>query len=66
MIVQKKEINFQTLVGYVGGYIGIFTGFAISQIPDFIVWVLGWAKMLKTSCQSRNDPNTIPDPCNQW
>ena len=27
-IIQKKEVDFQTLIGYIGGYIGIFTGFA--------------------------------------
>ena len=36
VIVQRKDVDFQTLVGYIGGYIGIFTGFAITQIPDYI------------------------------
>ena len=37
VISQEKEVDFQTLIGYIGGYIGIFTGFALIQIPDFIL-----------------------------
>ena len=34
--IQRKDVDFQTLVGYIGGYIGIFTGFSITQIPDLL------------------------------
>ena len=33
---QRKDVDLQTLIGYIGGYIGIFTGFAIAQIPDYM------------------------------
>ena len=36
---QRKEVDLQTLIGYIGGYIGIFTGFAITQIPDYMYLV---------------------------
>lgn len=36
LTVYKKEIDFQSLVGYVGGYIGIFTGFALFHAPDIV------------------------------
>ena len=44
IIIQKKEVDLQTLVGYVGGYIGIFTGFALAQIPDILLFILKLVK----------------------
>lgn len=32
-IVRKKDIDFQSMVGYIGGYIGMITGFALFQLP---------------------------------
>ena len=47
LIVQKKEVDFQALVGYVGGYIGILMGFAIAQIPEIIfVTIVGVRKLV--------------------
>ena len=37
LITHHKEIDFQTLVGYVGGYIGIVLGVALVQIPDAVL-----------------------------
>ena len=34
-IVQKRAIDIQGLIGYMGGYIGLFLGYSIIQIPDF-------------------------------
>ena len=34
--IQRKDVDVQTLVGYIGGYIGIFTGFSITQIPGLL------------------------------
>ena len=34
--VYKKEVDLQSLVGYVGGYVGLFMGFALFHIPDNI------------------------------
>lgn len=43
-IVQKKAVDFQSLIGYIGGYIGIFTGFALAQAPDLIVTIVMFAR----------------------
>ena len=43
-LIQKKEVDFQCLVGYVGGYLGMFTGFAITQIPDTILEIIRFCK----------------------
>ena len=34
--VQKKAVDFQSLIGYVGGYSGIFLGFALAQVPEMV------------------------------
>ena len=36
MTVQKKAVDFQSLIGYVGGYSGIFLGFALAQVPEMV------------------------------
>ena len=51
VILQKKDVDFQTLIGYVGGYIGIFTGFAIAQLPDLMLTALLFAKKWYLSSQ---------------
>ena len=55
VISQEKEVDFQTLIGSIGGYIGIFTGFALIQIPDFIFSILGFLKNWKNLYWSRED-----------
>ena len=38
-ITQTKAIDFHAVVGNSGGYIGLFCGYAIVQLPDFILMV---------------------------
>ena len=35
-IVQSRAVDFQTLVGNVGGYIGLLLGYSIIQLPTFL------------------------------
>ena len=44
IIIQKKEVDFQSLVGYIGGYVGLFMGFALAQLPEIAIDVLGLLK----------------------
>ena len=46
LTIQKKEVDFQSLVGYVGGYIGLFMGFALAQIPEIILTTMSHVKRL--------------------
>ena len=32
----KKEMDFESLVGYIGGYVGLFAGFAVAEIPGML------------------------------
>jgi hypothetical protein len=56
VILQKKDVDLQALIGYIGGYIGIFTGFAIAQIPDLI---FSASVVAKKWILSRNTANKI-------
>ena len=38
-IEQMRAYNTQTLVGNAGGYIGLFLGYTIREIPSFIRYV---------------------------
>ena len=35
--ISKRKVDFQSLVGYIGGYIGMFTGLALAQIPEMLL-----------------------------
>ena len=43
-VIQKREVDLQTLIGNIGGYIGIFTGFALTQIPDMLFTLVGFTR----------------------
>jgi len=34
-IKQVRAYNVQSLIGNVGGYIGLFVGYSLSQLPNF-------------------------------
>ena len=39
-ILQTRAIDIQALIGNIGGYIGLFLGYSILQIPDFVLFIL--------------------------
>ena len=39
-----RDIDFNGLVGYIGGYIGLFLGYSLLQIPDLIIFLSAMAK----------------------
>ena len=41
-IHQVRSYSIQDVVGDVGGYLGLFLGFAILQIPEFLFRVYFW------------------------
>ena len=44
-IFYYRAIDIQALVGNIGGYIGLFLGYSILQIPGFIVIIFRKVKM---------------------
>ena len=36
-IIQFKEIDVHSLIGNVGGYLGLLTGYAVIQIPNLLI-----------------------------
>ena len=54
-IKQIRAYNFQNLVGNGGGYIGLFLGYSIVQLPSMIISGYGRLKtMLLTKISHRN------------
>ena len=43
-IKQIQAYNFQNLVGNGGGYIGLFLGYSIVQLPYMLLWAFNWMK----------------------
>ena len=56
---QRRDVDIQTLIGYIGGYIGIFTGFALTKIPDYLHSAIMYAKMWILNSQEKNTNKTI-------
>ena len=42
---QTKAIDWQELVGHVGGYVGLCLGYALLQIPSFLKALFGKCKL---------------------
>ena len=58
--LQKKEVDFQNLVGYVGGYVGMIMGFALVQIPELMFATLIYVKQLYERIFKRNSAEVGP------
>ena len=56
---QRKDVDIQTLIGYIGGYIGIFTGFALAQIPDYLYSAIIYAKMWILNSKEKKKNHTV-------
>ena len=54
LTVQKKEVDFQSLIGYVGGYIGLFMGFTVAEIPEVIMTTFIYIKRSFSEANPRN------------
>ena len=46
-IVHIRSYDFEGMIGNGGGYVGLFLGFAIWQLPDFIIFIF---QVLSNSC----------------
>jgi len=58
-IITKKEVDFQSLVGYIGGYMGMFMGFALAQIPEVIYTSFKCAKMVCPYICGKKSTNVV-------
>ena len=54
----KKEVDLQSLIGWIGGYIGMFTGLALSQLPELLFAFIDFLTRLRKRF-SRQDSNQI-------
>ena len=56
-MVQSKEVDIHTLIGNIGGYLGLFMGYAVVQIPSLI---FGAYDLLKAKSQSLSQSSYSP------
>ena len=53
-------MDFETLVGIVGGYIGMLTGFALAQLPEIMLGIFVYVKKLYERLWKRNSTEVAP------
>ena len=41
-IEQVRSYGLQDVVGDIGGYLGLFLGFSLLQIPDILIGIMSW------------------------
>ena len=44
----SQDFNIESFISNVGGFVGIFLGYSLMQLPDFLigfVWIFEWTKM---------------------
>ena len=58
--IAKKEIDFHSLIGYVGGYVGMIMGFAIAQIPEVISSTIIYTKQLREKFYGKSTTKFSP------
>ena len=60
-IVQKKDISFNSLIGNAGGYVGLFLGFALLQLPEMVFAAFIYIKelILQGINQNREKKETV-------
>ena len=59
MFLLSRAIDFNTLIGNIGGYIGLFLGYSILQIPDFIVRLVSKYRKHRNCKKIEPSPNKI-------
>ena len=59
--IAKKEIDFHSLIGYVGGYVGMIMGFAIAQIPEVIFSTIIYTKQLREKFYGKTTTKFSPN-----
>ena len=45
--INKREMDIQSFVAYAGGYIGLFMGFSLAEIPEVLFFTLFYYRKLK-------------------
>lgn len=59
-VLNSKDFNINSLWSNIGGFVGIFLGYSVLQIPEILgsIWILNWKKM-KTFWRKTNFANLI-------
>ena len=55
-MIYCRSVDINGLIGYIGGYIGLFVGYSILQIPKTLLTLTRKSKDLFHDIQNQNDP----------
>ena len=65
-IIQVQAFDIESMVGNMGGYIGLFVGVSLSSLPAFIAILYGTMKKRGVSCMGKgNNDRKSSGYCNQ-
>ena len=59
-----RAIDINALIGTIGGYIGLFLGYSILQIPDFVIQVMSRYSNSKAKVQKTKQIEISPTKVN--
>jgi len=64
LITQSKAVDINSFIGNIGGYIGLFLGYALIQLPDFISVIYAYLKKaIRKESASILDVSTVTGQC---
>ena len=46
-IVNEREFSFETFWSSVGGFVGIFMGYSLLQIPELVAGLYSWCRNIR-------------------
>ena len=49
-----RAIDVESLMGTVGGYVGLILGYTILQIPEYLTWLIRGIKSIKEGLANKN------------
>ena len=58
-IINEREFGLESLWSTVGGFIGIFVGTSLSQVPSFVTFAWNWMQGLKKNAAREKTHKTI-------
>ena len=55
-IMHVRAFDIESLIGNAGGYLGLFTGYALLQLPNLVILISRWLCKIRNRCvQSHNE-----------
>ena len=62
--INKREMDIESFVAYAGGYIGLFCGFSLAELPEVLYFTLFYYRKLKQFIHMFHQSNKPQDNSN--